>query len=431
MKSHTIEKPGRFSRRHFLKTSAAVSLAAMASPGSRIYAAGSDKIRVGLIGCGDRGTSDAVSCLKSTEGIELFAMADLFQDRLDKSLAKVSERVPDKVAVTKETSFLGFDAYKKVIESGVDIVLLATPPGFRPEHLKAAVEAGKHVFMEKPVAVDPVGVRSIIESSELAKTRGLSIVAGTQQRRMAQYIEVLKRVHEGQIGQVVAGQCYWNWGSQNWHFRHRQPGWSDMEWQIRCWPYFTWLSGDHIVEQHVHNLDVINWAIGSHPVKCLGVGGRQVRTGPEYGNIFDHFAVEYEYPGGVRVMSMCSQINGTTERVCERVVGTKGATYTTRSVGYIEGQNPYKYDGPRESADIRQHADHIKSIREGKPLNEGRRIAESTMTAIMGRISAYTGRALQWDWVMNASTLDLRPTDYKMGDLQVRPVAVPGKTQLV
>jgi predicted dehydrogenase len=279
--------------------------------------------------------------------------------------------------------------------------------------------------------VDPVGIRSVIASAELAEQKGLSIVAGTQQRRMAQYVEVMKRVHSGQIGEIVGGQCYWNWGSQDWHFEHRKPGWSDMEWQIRCWPYFTWLSGDHIVEQHVHNLDIINWAIGSHPVQCLAMGGREVRTGPEYGNIFDHFAVEYEYPGGVRVLSMSSQINGTTERVGERVVGTKGSTYTTRSLGYIEGQNPYKYDGPRVGGMVEEHADLIKSIRDAKPINEGRHVAESTLTAIMGRISAYTGRALKWDWVMNASTLDLRPTEYKMGDLPVRPVPVPGKTQLI
>jgi predicted dehydrogenase len=358
-------------------------------------------------------------------------MADLFQDRLDKSLARLRKDMGDKVNVTGDTCFIGFDAYQKVIASNVDLVLLATPPGFRPEHLKAAIEGGKHVFMEKPVAVDPVGIRSIIASSELAGQKGLSIVAGTQQRRMAQYIEVMKRVHNGQIGEIVGGQSYWNWGSKNWHFHIRQSGWSDMEWQIRCWPYFAWLSGDHIVEQHVHNLDIINWAIGSHPVQCLAMGGRQVRTGPEYGNIFDHFAVEYEYPGGVRVASMCSQINGTTERVGERVVGTKGSTYTTRSVGYIEGQNAYKYDGPRVRASIRQHADHINSIRTGQPLNEGKHVAESTLTAIMGRMSAYTGRAFKWDWVMNASKLDLRPAKYEMGDLPVRPVPVPGKTQLI
>ncbi|MHC4434631.1 MAG: Gfo/Idh/MocA family protein [Planctomycetota bacterium] len=431
MKKKISTRTSGVSRRDFIRTSAALSLAAIASPSSRIFAAGSDKVRVGLIGCGDRGTGAARDCIRSSDGVEIVAMADLFQDRLDKSLARLSRDADDKVNVTGDTCFTGFDAYQKVIASNVDLVLLATPPGFRPEHLKAAVEAGKHVFMEKPVAVDPVGIRSIIASSELAAKKGLSIVAGTQQRRMAQYVEVMKRVHNGQIGEIVGGQCYWNWGSQDWHFQARQYRWSDMEWQIRCWPYFTWLSGDHIVEQHVHNLDIINWAIGSHPVQCLGMGGREVRTGPHYGNIFDHFAVEYEYPDGVRVMSMCSQINGTTERVGERVVGTKGSTYTTRSVGYIEGQNAYKYDGPRVRASVRQHADHIKSIRDGKPINEGWQVAESTLTAIMGRMSAYTGRAFKWDWVMNASKLDLRPAKYEMGDLPVRPVPVPGKTQLI
>ncbi|MHC4623314.1 MAG: Gfo/Idh/MocA family protein [Planctomycetota bacterium] len=421
----------RISRRDFVKSSAALSLAAFASPGSRIFAAGSDKVRVGLVGCGARGTSAAKNCVASAEGVEIVAMAEVLRDRLDTSLARLKEEVGDKVSVTRDTCFVGFDAYRRLIASGVDVVILATPPGFRPEHLKAAVEAGKHVFMEKPAAVDPVGIRSVIASAELAKQKGLSIVAGTQQRRMAQYIEVMKRVHSGQIGQIVAGQCYWDWGHQDWHFELRKPGWSDMEWQIRCWPYFTWLSGDHIVEQHVHNLDIINWAIGSHPVQCLGMGGRQVRTGPEYGNIFDHFAVEYEYPNGVRVLSMCSQINGTTSRVSERVVGTKGFSYTTRGVGYIEGRSPYKYDGPRVRAMVEEHADLIKSIREGKPINEGRQVAESTLTAIMGRISAYTGRALKWDWVMNASELDLTPAEYKMGDLPARPVAIPGKTQLV
>ena len=423
----------RISRRDFVKASAAVSVAALASSTSRIFAAGSDKIRVGLIGCGKRGTADAINCIKSAEGVEIVAMADVFQDHLDSSLDRLRREADGKVSVTKDTSFIGFDAYKKVIASGVDIVLLTTPPGFRPEHLKAAVEAGKHVFMEKPVAVDPVGIRSIIASSELAKKKDLSIVAGTQQRRMAHYVEILKRIHQGQIGEIVGGQCYWNWGKQNWHFQPRQPDWSDMEWQVRCWPYFTWLSGDHIVEQHVHNLDIINWAIGSHPVRCLGMGGRQARTGPEYGNIFDHFAVEYEYPDGVRIMSMCSQIKGTSNREEEKVVGTKGSTYTTRGLGHIEGQNPYKYDGPgvRVRASVRQHADHIESIRKGEPINEGRQVAESTMTAIMGRISAYTGRELSWKWVMNESELDLTPPKYEFGDLPVPLVAIPGRTELI
>jgi len=429
MKKKTSVKTGRVSRRNFIKTSAAVGMAALLPGKERLFAAGSDKIRVGMIGCGDHGTGDAISCVNSSANVEIVAMGDLFKDRLDSSLGELKKQVSDKVKVTKDTCFLGFDAYKKVIACDVDIVMLLTPPHFRPEHLAAAVEAGKHVFMEKPAAVDPFGVRSVIASSELAEKKGLSIVAGTQRRHEAHYIEIIKRIHAGDIGQILAAQCYWLWGESDWHLNKRQPGWSDMEWQIRSWPYFTWLSGDHIVEQHVHNLDVINWALGSHPVKCLGMGGREVRTGPEYGNIFDHFAVEYEYPDGVRVMSMASQINGTTNRESERIVGTKGVAL---GHGVIEGQKPYRYEGESHNPYVLEQADLIASIREGNPINEGRNVAESTMTAIMGRMSAYTGRALKWDWVMNASKLDLSPPEYDFGiDLPVRPIAVPGKTKLV
>jgi predicted dehydrogenase len=356
-------------------------------------------------------------------------MGDMFGDRLDSSLAWLSREVDDKVSVTGDTSFTGFDAYEKVIACDIDMVILATPPGFRPMHLKAAVEAGKHVFMEKPVAVDPVGIRSIIASSELAKQKGLAIVAGTQRRHQNSYREILKRIHDGDIGQIVGGQCYWNMG-ELWVEKQR-PNWSEMEWQCRNWLYFTWLSGDHIVEQHVHNLDVINWAIGSHPVKCMGMGGREVRTGSEYGNIFDHFAIEFEYENGARVLSMCRQTPGCTERISERVVGTKGWAYTDGGDDFIEGRNPYRYEGEDVNPYEQEHADLIESIRAGEPLNEGRQVAESTLTAIMGRMSAYTGRALKWDWVMNASQLDLSPERYEMGDLPVRPIAVPGQTELV
>jgi len=428
-------------RRQFIRTSAAASIAAVAATGVKSYAAGSDKIRVGLIGCGDRGTGAASQCVFSSRGVELVAMADMFQDKIDHSLARLRtgsggylyKKIPDdKLKVTKDTCFLGFDAYKRLLACGVDMVILTTPPHFRPMQLRAAIEAGKHVFMEKPVAIDPVGVRSVIESAALARQKGLAIVAGTQQRRMNQYREVMRRVHHGEIGQIVAGQCYWHWGSQDWHIVDRQPGWSDMEWQLRTWPYYTWLSGDHIVEQHLHNLDIINWAIGAHPTRCMGLGGRQARTGKKYGNIFDHFAVEYEYPDGVRVASMCSQIKGTTHQVGERLVGTKGSSFTDRSQGYIEGKNAYQYDGPVISALVKEHADLIAGIRNGRVLNEGKRVAESTLTAIMGRMSAYTGRALQWDWVMNASKLELKPPKYELGGpLPVNPVAIPGQTRLV
>jgi len=415
-----------------MKASAAISVAALGAGQSRLFAAGSETIRVGLVGCGDRGTGAAINCLQSSEGVELVAMADVFEDRLTDSLERLKKQLQGRaVNVPAERRFLGFDGYKKLLDCELDVVLLTTPPHFRPEHVAAAVEAGKHVFMEKPGAVDPVGVRRLIAAGEKAKEKGLSIVAGTQQRRQPQYKEILRRIHDGQIGEVVGGQCYWHWGEQNWHFHKRRPEWSDMEWQIRCWPYFTWLSGDHIVEQHLHNLDIINWAIGSHPVQCIGIGGRQVRVGEEYGNIYDHFAVEYEYPNGVRVASYCSQIAGTTEMVAERVVGTKGRTYTTRAHGFIEGDNAYRYEGEVYSGFVKEHADLIESIRTGRAINEARQLAESTLTAIMGRMSAYTGRALKWDWVMNASKLDLSPERYELGELPVRPIAVPGKTPLV
>jgi predicted dehydrogenase len=387
-----------------------------------------ERIRVGVIGCGGRGTGAARDCVTSSPNVEIYALGDLFPDRLEECCQDLSE-LGDKVRVTSDRCFTGFDAYQQVLAADIDMVILATPPGFRPLHLRAALEAGKHVFMEKPVAVDPVGVRSVIASAELALSKGLAIVAGTQRRHQAAYLETMKRIHDGAIGQIVGGQCYWNQGDL-W-VKPKEPGWSDMEWQCRNWLYFTWLSGDHIVEQHVHNLDVINWALKSPPVKCVGMGGRQSRTAPEFGDIFDHFAVEYEYPGGVRVLSMCRQVGGSSERVSERLVGTKG---TADPHGTIErGKRAWKYQPKGEPVNpyVQEHADLIASIRKGRPLNEGKRIAESTLTAIMGRMSAYTGREVSWDWVMNASQLDLMPAQCAFGDLPFDPVAVPGQTKLV
>jgi predicted dehydrogenase len=391
-------------------------------------------IGVALIGCGSRGTKDAIDCLKSAEGLEMVAVADIFQDRVDSSLKKMKEAFGGKVRVTSETSFLGFDAFKKVMAmKEVDVVMLTTPPAFRPQMVRAALEAGKHLFVEKPGAVDPVGVRSLLASAELADRKRLSIVVGTQQRWQPHYLELINRVHDGKLGDIVGGQAYWNWGSSKWHFEHRKPEWSDMEWQIRCWPYFVWLSGDHIVEQHLHNMDILNWAIGSPPVQCLAVGGRQARTGPEYGNIYDHFAAEYLYPDGIRVMSMCSQIEGSTPRVGERVVCSKGSICTNRGEGYIEdtrGNVVYRYEDNIHSGEVSQCANLIKSIRRGEPINECKRLAESTMTVILGRMSAYTGRAISWKWALK-SKLDLSVGKRELGDLPVRPVAVPGKVKLI
>jgi predicted dehydrogenase len=326
--------------------------------------------------------------------------------------------------------FTGFDNYKGVHSvPGVNLILTAAPPGFRPIHVKAAVEAGKHVFMEKPVAVDPVGIRSIIATSDLAAQKKLAIVAGTQRRHQKRYLEMMKRIQDGQIGEIVAAQVYWNQGDL-W-VKQREPGMTEIEWQCRNWLYFTWTSGDHIVEQHVHNIDVANWAMGVMPKNVMGMGGRQVRVAPEYGNIFDHFAVEFEYPNGVRVSSMCRQTKGCNDRVEERIVGTKGVAWSTSSATRITGATPWAFEGEETNPYVQEHIDLIASIRKGAPLNEGRQVAESTMCAIMGRMSAYTGRALSWEWAMNTSKLDLSPAKYELGPNPVDPVAIPGTTPLV
>ncbi len=415
------------SRRDFIKSSVAASLAAAIPGGLGLHAQGTDTIRIGVIGCGGRGTGAAIDCLDAAPGVEIVAMGDLFMDRIESSLKAIKEKHPDKVKVTKDRCFTGFDNYLKVVASpDVNLIVTAAAPGFRPIHLKAAVEGGKHVFMEKPVAVDPAGVRSVIASAKLAREKGLAVVCGTQRRHQKSYLELMKRLHDGQIGEIIGGQCYWNQG-ELWVVK-RTPQMSDMEWQCRNWLYFTWLSGDHIVEQHIHNIDVMNWAFGSLPVKVTGMGGRQQRTAPEYGNIYDHFAVEYEYPNGVRVASMCRQIPGCADRVEERIVGTKGYAF---GYGEIHGENFWKFEGDEPNPYVQEQADLIAGIRSGNFLNEGRRIAESTMCAIMGRMSAYTGRAISWEWAMTSSKLDLAPPRYEFGPNPVDPVAIPGQTQLV
>ncbi len=385
------------------------------------YAQGSDAIRVGVIGCGGRGSGAANDCVSSSNGVKIVALADAFEDRLRGLKGKFN--VPD------SRCFVGLDAYKKLLAlDDVNLVILATPPGFRPPQLAEAIRRGKNVFMEKPVAVCPAGIKMVIEASEMAAQKGLAIVAGTQRRHEPKYVETMKRIHDGAIGEIVSAQCYWNQGDL-W-VKKRQPGQGDVEWQIRNWLYFTWLSGDHICEQHVHNIDVVNWAFKDVlPEQVHGQGGRQFRTGPEYGNIFDHFGVEFFYPGDVRTISMCRQIKGTTTNVSERVVGTKGSS---NCAGVIEGENAWRYEGPNPNPYVQEHADLIKSIRAGQPLNEGKRIAGSTLCAIMGRESAYSRQQFKQSWFMSRCTLNLLPPDdLKLSDAKpVPPFAVPGKYQL-
>lgn len=431
MKKKPNTKQGTLSRRDFMKASAAISVASVPAM-NKAFAAGSDKIRLGLIGCGGRGRHDSSKCLKAVGSVELVAMGDMFTDRLDATRKGLKAAFGDQVKVTDGTCFLGFDAYKKVLACDIDMVILTTPPHFRPEHLRAAIEAGVHVFMEKPVAVDPVGVRSVIASGELADKKGLTIVAGTQMRRINHLVEGIKRIRDGALGDILGGQCLrLGGGMMGWGPKSRKAQWSDMEWQLRRWLFMTWLSGDFIAEMHVHNLDLLNWVMGSPPVKVIGMGGRQVRTAPEYGDVYDHIAAEYEYPNGVRIQYMGSQIDGVSFRTDLNFAGTKGTVYMDFANFIIKGANPYTYNGPQNDPCIRQHADQIDAIRNGTKLNEAKRIAESSLTAIMGRMSAYTGRALKWDWALKASKLDLRPATYEMGDLAMPKVAMPGKTPLV
>ena len=417
-------------RRTFMTTTAAAAAALAWSGGVRAF--GSDVIRLGLIGAGGRGTGAVSDCLRGTEGVELVAMGDLAPDRLAQSreqIAKLAASTPalaSRIKITDGTCFTGFDSYRKVLDAGVDLVILATPPGYRPMHLAAAVDAGKHIFAEKPVAVDAAGVRSVLATYEKAKTKGLGIGVGTQRRHQADYKETIARIHDGAIGDVVSGQVFWNQGGL-WS-RERLANWTDAEWQIRNWLYFTWLSGDHIVEQHVHNLDVAYWVLGQLPVKATGVGGRQFRTDPKFGHIYDHFAVDYEYANGARILSMCRQIPGTANRIGESFIGTKGQSDASRR---ITGANSWTYTVPaqRSNGFVQEHTDLVASIRSGKPYNELKQIAESTLVAIMGREAAYTGQEMTFDGVLNAK-LDLTPPIAGYGPMTVPPIPMPGRTKL-
>jgi len=414
-------------RRDFMKRSAVATAGATAglmASGNFAYAGATDTIRLGLVGCGGRGTGAAHDSYRSSDGVELVAMGDLFRDRIEESKEQLRERLGESFKVDQDHTFIGFDAYRKVIESDVDLVIFATPPAFRPTHLRAAVEAGKHVFIEKPVATDTVGIQSVMESAELAEEKGLAIVAGTQRRHDPAYREAMRRIHDGAIGEVKTAQVYWNQGGL-WH-HEQEPGMSDMEWQVRNWLYFTWLSGDHIVEQHVHNIDVANWALQAHPVKAIGVGGRQVRTDPSYGHIFDHFGIEFQYEDGARVYSMCRQQEGTPSRVGEHIIGTKG---TSDGHSKIEGETTWRYEGEDVNPYVQEHADLIASIREGEPLNEGRRVAESVLTAIMGREAAYTGQEVTWEQVREADQR-LVPERMEFGPMPFPEVAQPGQTEI-
>jgi predicted dehydrogenase len=421
---------GSASRRDFLRT-AAVAGTLAAAP--KVHAAGSDVLRVGLIGCGDRGTGAATQALAADPNVQLVAMADAFEDRLQNSLEilQKAEDVSAKVAVKPDHRFVGFNAYQELLGSGVDVVLLCTPPHFRPIHLRAAIEAGKHVFAEKPVAVDAPGVRSVLESCEMAKGRGLSVVSGLCLRYDNGFKETVRRIHEGAIGDVSALFAN-DYRSGRWA-KPRQSDWTEMTYQMRNWYNFTWLSGDFNVEQHVHYLDVCSWVMKErYPVKAVGMGGRQVLTGPEYGQIYDHFSVVYEYADGAKLVSNCRQQPHCKDDMSCHVIGTKGrAQFAERRRGMRirSGDGEWVFNGPQNQMYQTEHDELFASIRKGKPIQNGDYMARSSLLAIMGRMAAYTGREITWEMAMKSKEA-LNPDRYAWdGHPPAGEIAIPGQTR--
>jgi predicted dehydrogenase len=431
------------SRRRFLQTSTAVAAGAGLLLSDRIArsahaGATGETLRVGLVGCGGRGRGAAVQALTADPNTRLVALADAFADYVERSVKILKKtEVADRVAVDGDHRFSGFDAYRKLIESDVDVVLLATPPHFRPAHLKACVEAGKHVFAEKPVAVDAPGIHAVLAACDEAEKKGLSIVSGLMYRYERAKLETMKRIHDGAIGQIVAIQTTYNVGPPWFRNKDRQSGWTEMEYQMRNWYPFTWLSGDHNVEQHVHSLDKSAWALRDEPPqKAWGSGGRQVRSAPAIGNIFDHHCVTYECNNGVRVYSHCRRQAGCSNEVSDYVLGTKGRCDLMKH--RIEGETNWQYEGPNPNKYVAEHEALFASIRAGRPINNGLYMAQSTMWAILGRMTTYTGRAITWEQAMG-SREDLSPSRYawdaeppilpdKDGNY---PIAVPGVTKFV
>jgi predicted dehydrogenase len=430
--------PSNATRRDFLKTTTAAAGAAVAAQLSlpAVYAAGSDVIKVGLIGCGNRGRGAAENVLNSAPNVKIVALGDAFEKPLNEARKFLTEyaqkdhikKLGNAIELSESSCHHGLDAYKAVLQSEANYIILATPPGFRPLHLEAAVAAGKTIFAEKPVAVDGTGIRKVLQAYEEAVKKNLAIGTGTQRRHQRGYLETLKRIHDGAIGDLVGGRCYWNQGT-NWK-RYRESNMSDVAYQIHNWYGYLWLCGDHIVEQHVHNLDVINWAFRAHPVKAVGMGFRVPRD-KGYGAIYNFFAIDFEYPQGVHVLSMCRQIDGCDKEVAEYLVGAKGAcrvnAYEINGKRLYTAQQVRKHTNPY----VQEHTDLIESVRSGKPINELKSVAESTLTAIMGRMSAYTGQAVSWEKALNTQentypqglTLDMRLPEPEM--------PIPGKTKLI
>ncbi len=387
------------------------------------------KLKAGLVGCGNRGTGAALNFLAAGNDLELVALADVFEDKVLDCRNKLSKQ---RVEIPEANCFWGFDSYKKLLDVDLDVVILATPPHFRPAYFDACVQAKKHVFMEKPVCVDPVGARQIIATAKKAENMGLTVITGTQRRHQEDYIETYKQVAAGAIGEITSAKAWWL-QSHVW-FRTREEGWSDMEYMIRNWNNFCWLCGDHILDTHVHNIDIINWFMGKNPVEAVGFGGRARRlTGDQY----DFFSIDFNYGNGVYSHSMSRQIDDCANTLGELIVGTQGYTNCKNTIYNLDGTEKWKFEYPKNkdgkstevvaiSPYIQEHIHLVTAIRTNKPVVEAERTAISTLTAIMGRTAAYTGQLVTWEEMMN-STMRLGPDKYEMGPVNMEfPVPVPG-----
>lgn len=433
----------RDKRREFLKTSALVAGGVMLNQFA--FAGGhsstDDTIKIALIGCGDRGTGAAFQALSTKQNIKLVAMADAFQDRLDNSYKVLSDKFKDKVDVPQDRKFVGFDGYQKAIALA-DVVLLVTPPGFRPTHFEEAIKQGKHVFMEKPVAVDAPGVRKVLAAAELAKQKKLNVVVGLQRRYQANYRETLKRIQDGAIGDVVSGQVYWNSGGV-W-VKKRQPGQTEMEYQMRNWYYFNWLCGDHIVEQHVHNIDIANWVKNAYPVSIQGTGSRAWRTGKDYGEIYDNHAVELTYADGSVIYSQCRHFEGIANRVDETFQGTKGRVYLSAGNNGVlwdhKGKEIFSHPTKGNANPYQtEHDELFAAIAKGEyKFADAERGAKSCFTAIVGRYATYSGQTIKWDEALKADN-SLMPAELSwtanpklMPDENgLYPIPTPGKSKII
>ena len=377
------------SRREFLRGSSAAAAGVALASGLNIarsaHAQGSDVVKIALIGAGGRGTGAANDCLSVGQNVKLVAIADAFADRANGALGQLKKAHGDKVDVTPDRIFVGLDGYQKAIDAGIDMVVTAAPPGFRPVHFAAAIKAGKHVFMEKPCCTDAPGYRMLVEACKLADEKGLKVGVGLQRRHESGYLKGIEEIRNGKYGDVLFTRVYWN-GGDIW-LRGRSPGETEMQFQVKNWYHFVWTGGDNIAEQHVHNLDVGNWVMDDHPVEANGMGGCQVRKQRNQSQIFDHHYVEFTYKNGAKMFSQCRQQNGTWSNVSEAVHGTKGAG------GPTAGGGPKLQFGPYQQ----EHLDLLTAIRNNTKYNEGWYGATSSMTAVLGRMATYSGSVVKWD----------------------------------